>query len=75
MQGDPVKVSHGSRLSPREDTASSTHRPRPICLRKLERADEAFEELLSFPDLPPADQELAQRRFDALRRLVGVVAI
>lgn len=50
-----------------------------VCLRKLERFDEAldlFEALLrEFPNLPPADKTFAQREVTDLRALVATIDV
>jgi len=50
-----------------------------LCLRKLQRYDEAldmFESLLrEFPDLPPEDKVAAQREVVELRDLVGTIEV
>lgn len=49
-----------------------------ICLRRLNRNDEAlemFEALLVFPDLPKTDKEFAEREIAALTSLIGLIEI
>lgn len=56
----------------------STTKNAAICLRRLNRNDEAlemFEALLAFKELPKAEKELAEREVAALAGLIGTIDV